>query len=339
MQSTKALPYPDEVNIDKLQGTKYDFARDLIGYGEKSLDAKWPSGKKVAISFVLNYEEGGERSLSLGDDTQEFTLTTPSKGVPIPFRLFDLESEYDYGSRAGVWRIFRLFKKYNYPLTGYIVGKAAERNPEVMKAFLRDGHEIASHAYRWIPYAGLEPEVEKGYIIKQLQELKNITGEYPKGWYYGRLSTHALGLVTEVYRELGIPLEYISDYYGDDVPRWIEVPAEKDLPKEEKKGLLLVPYSYDCNDFRFLNPNGFRSDSAFLEHLINAFTTLYEEADECGAKMMTVGLHCRIIGKPGYFQSLKKFIEHISQFEDVWVCRRIDIANHFKETFPYSPSE
>ncbi|KAK6459504.1 possibe polysaccharide deacetylase [Scheffersomyces xylosifermentans] len=314
METTKAAPLPSGKNIDPLQN---DFEGDLVGNGEKSFDAKWPHGKKIAVSFVLNYEEGGERSLSLGDETHEFTLSTPSKGLKVPYRCLDIESEYDYGARVGVWRILRLFKEYGYPLTGYVVGKAAERNPDVMKAIIRDGHEIASHAY----------QVEKSYIINQLETIKKWTGEYPQGWYY----------VVEVYKELGVPLSYISDYYGDDIPRWIAVPAEKDLPAKEREGLLLVPYSYDCNHFRFLNPNGFRSNSAFLEHLISAFTTLHEEADEMGCKMMTVGLHCRIAGKPGYFQALKKFIEYINQFPDVWVCRRKDIADHFREN-PYSPS-
>ncbi|EGV62628.1 hypothetical protein PSN45_000398 [Yamadazyma tenuis] len=332
---TTATSIPEEVNIDKLAGTKYDLKRDLIGYGEEGLKVQWPKGKKVAISFVLNYEEGGERSLALGDDTSEFYLYTSSKPGPFPNRAYDAETEYDYGSRVGVWRILNLFKKFGNRITAYAVGKAFENNVAVAKAFVNDGHEIASHAYRWIPYDDVSEEVEKAYIIKQIEILKETTGEEAPGWYMGRLSPHSIGLITEVYREQGKKLPYISDFYGDDVPYWVDVPAEADLPDEEKKGLLLVPYSYDCNDFRFLNVNGFRSTQAFYDHLKGAFDTLYEE----GGKMMTVGLHCRIIGRPGYFQALKKFVEYVNSHEDVWVCSRSDIANTFKEQYPYKPKK
>ncbi|WEJ92939.1 hypothetical protein PSN45_000397 [Yamadazyma tenuis] len=306
---------PKEVNVDKNQGTKYDFKRDLIGYGRQGLDCQWPENRKVAVSFVLNYEEGAERSLSLGDETAEFSLSTPSKTGPLPNRAYDIETEYDYGSRAGVWRILRLFSKHENKITAYAVGKAFERNPDVANAFVRDGHEIASHAYRWIPYADVAPEVEKAYILKELEALKETTGEDAPGWYMGRLSPQSWALICEVYREMGKELPYISDYYGDDVPYWADIPAEQDLPDNEKKGLLLVPYSFDCNDYRFLNANGFRSIQGFYDHLKNAFDTLYAE----GGKMMTVGLHCRIIGRPGYFQALKKFVEYVNSHEDVWI--------------------
>ncbi|ODV84151.1 carbohydrate esterase family 4 protein [[Candida] arabinofermentans NRRL YB-2248] len=334
MEATTAIEYPKEVNKDKNFGTKYEFPRDLVGYGEAGLDCNWPDEKKVAISFVLNYEEGGERSLTLGEDTTEFNLYTGSKGLPLPFRAIDVESEYDYGARAGVWRVLRLFKQYDMKLTAYAVGRALERNLEVAKAFVRDGHEIASHAYRWIPYADLKPEEEKAFILKQMKSLKETTGVENCGWYMGRPSSQTMGLLCETYKELGLQLPYFSDYYGDDVPRWVDVPAEKNLPSEEKEGMLLVPYSLDCNDYRFLNANGFRSEQAFLDHLINAFDTLYEE----GGKMMTVGLHCRIIGKPGYYQALKKFVEYINRKPDIWVCTRAEIASHFKEKFPYQPN-
>lgn len=335
METTTACEIPTEVNIDKNAGTKYDFKRDLYGYGEQGLNCEWPKGKKVAVSFVLNYEEGGERSLALGDETSEFTLYTSSKPGPMPNRAYEVESEYDYGARAGVWRILRLFKKFNNRITAYAVGRAFEANKSVAQAFVRDGHEIASHAYRWIPYDGVPPELEKAYILKQLECLKETTGVDNCGWYMGRLSPQTMGLIAETYREQGKELPYLSDYYGDDVPYWVDVPAEKELSDEEKKGMLLVPYSFDCNDYRFLNTNGFRSTQAFFDHLKNAFDTLYEE----GGKMMTVGLHCRIIGRPGYFQALKKFVEYVNSHEDVWVCSRSDIADHFKSKFPYEPKE
>lgn len=334
MESTSVAPLPAEVNVDKLQGTKYDLKRDLIGYGEEGLDCEWPDNKKVAVSFVLNYEEGGERSLHLGDDTSEFTLYTSSRPGPMPNRAYEVETEYDYGSRVGVWRILKLFKKFNNRITAYAVGKAFERNIPVAKAFVRDGHEIASHAYRWIPYRETTPEVEKAFIKKQLATLKKTAGCYPAGWYYGRQSTHSLALLHEAYKEMDVKLNYVSDAYGDDIPYWMDVPAEKELPPEKRKGMLMVPYSLDCNDYRFLNPHGFRSPGQFFEHLKNAFDILYDE----GGKMMTVALHCRIMGKPAYFKALKDFVEYISAKDEVWVPTRNQIANHFRENFPYSPS-
>lgn len=335
MESTIASAVPKEVNIDKNANTKFDFSRNLLGYGEEGLDLQWPDNKKIAVSFVLNYEEGGERSLQYGDETSEFVLYTSSKPGPILQRAYEVESEYDYGSRVGVWRILKLFKKFGNRITAYAVGKAFETNPAVPEAFVRDGHEIASHAYRWIPYEDKSPELEKAYILKQLETLETLTGEKTPGWYMGRLSPQSMGLITEVYRELGKELPYMSDYYGDDVPVWVDVPAEKDLPDEEKKGLLFVPYSFDTNDYRFLTTNGFRAAEAFYEHMKNAFDTLYEE----GGKMMTVGLHCRIIGRPGYFQALKKFVEYVNLHDDVWVCSRSDIATHFKSKYPYKPGK
>lgn len=332
---TVAKEYPAEFDADKNSGTKFDFKRDLIGYGEEGLDCQWPNKAKIAVSFVLNYEEGGERSLKYGDNTTEFTLYTSSKPGPFPHRAYEAESEYDYGSRVGIWRLLRLFKKHSNKITAYAVGRAFEANEDVAKAFVRDGHEIASHAYRWIPYDNLEPEAEKSYILRQLKALEATTGEKAPGWYMGRLSPQSIGLITETYRELNKELPYISDYYGDDVPVWVDVPAEKHLPDNEKKGLLFVPYSFDTNDYRFLNTNGFRAAEAFYEHMKNAFDTLYEE----GGKMMTVGLHCRVIGRPGYFQALKRFVEYVNLHEDVWVCSRSDIATHFKSKFPYKPKK
>lgn len=334
MEATADIPAPEFFNNYPLKDTKFDFDRNLIGYGEESLDPKWPENSKIAVSFVLNYEEGAERSLKLGDNTSEFTMFTGLSGGPPTYRAFEVESEYDYGSRAGVWRIMRLFKKHDMPLTIWAVGHAFEQHQALVDAMVRDGHEIASHAYRWIPYRETTPEVEKAFIKKQLATLKKTAGCYPAGWYYGRQSTHSLALLHEAYKEMDVKLNYVSDAYGDDIPYWMDVPAEKELPPEKRKGMLMVPYSLDCNDYRFLNPHGFRSPGQFFEHLKNAFDILYDE----GGKMMTVALHCRIMGKPAYFKALKDFVEYISAKDEVWVPTRNQIANHFRENFPYSPS-
>lgn len=334
MQATVAKAYT-ETNGDPNAGTKYDFKRDLVGYGEKSFDPKWPNNAKVAISFVLNYEEGGERSLAYGDEFGEYTLATPCREKPGINRNFEAESEYDYGARAGVWRVLRLFKEFNYHLTAYVVGKAFDMNPPVAKAFVRDGHEIASHAYRWIPYDTVTPEVEKGLIMKQIETLKKACGITTLGWYMGRLSAQSQALIIEAHKEVGLPLTYISDNYADDVPYWTDVPQEKNLPDSEKKGLLYVPYNFDCNDFRFLSPCGWRSEEDYYQHLCNYFDTIYAE----GGKMMTVGLHCRIIGKPGTIRALARFLEYISKKTGVWVATRSEIANHFKGKFPYKPGQ
>ncbi|ODV84150.1 carbohydrate esterase family 4 protein [[Candida] arabinofermentans NRRL YB-2248] len=335
MEATANVPAPEFFNNYPLKDTKYDFGRDLIGYGEDSMDPQWPNGAKIAVSFVLNYEEGAERSMTIGDAGTEHTMFTGLPGGALNYRAFEVESEYDYGSRSGVWRIARLFKKHNYPMSIWAVGHAFELNQPLVDALVRDGHEIASHAYRWIPYSEVTPEVEKAYIKKQLESIKKTSGVYPHGWYYGRQSTHSLALLYETYKECGVELKYVSDAYADDIPYWMDVPAEKSLPKEERKGMLMVPYSLDCNDYRLLNSNGFRSAGAFYEHLSNAFDVLYDE----GGKMMTIALHCRIMGKPGYFRALQDFVEYISSKPDVWVPTRSEIADHFKSKFPYQPKD
>ncbi|EIF48740.1 polysaccharide deacetylase [Brettanomyces bruxellensis AWRI1499] len=332
METTKAEEYV-MINKDPDAGTKYDFPRDSVGYGEQGLKCDWPGKKKIALSFVLNYEEGGERSLSLGDECPEWYMYTSCRDGPSIARDYDVETEYDYGSRCGVWRMIRLFKKHNLKLTAYAVGKAFECNPEAAKAFVRDGHEIASHAYRWIPYDDLSPEKEKGLILKQIDTLQKTTGLKTFGWYMGRLSAHSIALIVETYRELGLPLPYISDNYADDVPYWTDVPQEKSLPDSEKKGLLYVPYNLDCNDYRFLRPCGWRSEEDYYQHLVNSFDVLYGE----GGKIMTVGLHCRIMGKPGYNRALERFIEYVEKKPDVWICTRSQIADWFKAKYPYKP--
>ncbi|THW28630.1 glycoside hydrolase/deacetylase [Aureobasidium pullulans] len=329
-------------NLDSIADWKwddhYDFPRDLIGYGEKGHNPQWPNNAKIAVSFVINYEEGAENGVLNGDIHSENHLWEAPGGPPrLKERAVNVESEYDYGARAGVWRLFRLFNKYDMKFTLYGVGKALEDNPAVGRSCVENGHDVASHAYRWVDYHDFPPEKEKEYIRKGVDAIKDVTGEYPKGWYYGRLSPKSQALVWDVYKEMGIPLLWMSDSYADDVPYWVDVPAEKGVEKPE--GMLMIPYSYDCNDYKFNVPTGFGSPTDFYDHVKGAFDVLYEEGSEGSPKMMTIGLHCRCIGKPARFAALKKFVEYIEQKEGVWVTTRTAIAEHFRSTFPYKKGQ
>ncbi|KAL4904098.1 hypothetical protein BDW74DRAFT_185767 [Aspergillus multicolor] len=316
---------------------EYAYSRDFVGYGESGLKLTWPNNAKIAVSFVINYEEGGERSVLEGDGVSESNLReNPTGPQSINERNYNAESEYEYGSRAGWWRLFRLFSKHNMKFTLYAVARALEHNPDVAKRCVQEGHDVASHAYRWVNYHDFSVEKEKDYIRKAITSLKSLTGYAPKGWYYGRPSPHSRTLVPQVYKEMGEDLLWASDTYADDVPYWIDLSSESDLPASEQKGCLMIPYSYDCNDFKFHVPgSGFRDPNGFLTHLKNAFDVLYQEGEEGAPKMMTIGLHCRIIGRPGRFKALQEFVEYISQKEGVWVATRTEIAECFREGFPY----
>ncbi|RDW65263.1 glycoside hydrolase beta [Coleophoma crateriformis] len=324
----------DASSADTLRGTKYDFPRDSIGFGRKSHNPQWPNGAKIAVSFVINYEEGSERSVTNGDEQSENRLWEQSdKPAQKGERSLNVESDYDYGSRVGVWRLLNCFEKFGMPVTVYAIGQALEKNPEAAEAFTKNGHEIASHGYRWVNYQGMTVELEKEYIRRQLESVKKSTGSYPVGWYYGALSPYSKALIHEVYTEMGIPLLYESDTYSDDLPFWTDVPAEKDAT--DAKGMLMVPYSYDCNDVKFHAPSGVSTASDFEEYLRTAFDVLYAEGEEGMPKMMTVGLHCRISGKAGRFAAVRNFVQYISSKPDVWVTTRKDIALHYREKFPY----
>ncbi|KAI0474184.1 polysaccharide deacetylase [Xylariaceae sp. FL0804] len=313
----------------------YGYDRDFKGYGEKGLDPKWPNNAKIAVSFVINYEEGGERSVLNGDGISEPNLRENAGGPPrVNERSYNTESEYEYGSRAGFWRLFRMFNALKMKFTLYAVAQAVEQQPEVAKRCVEEGHDVASHAYRWIEYHDMPIEKERDYIRKAITSLKSLTGYAPRGWYYGRNSPHSRTLVPQVYEEMGEQLEWVSDTYADDVPYWIDLPYERDAPAP--RGCLMVPYSYDCNDYKFLMVGaGFRDPDGFYSHLKNAFDVLYEEGEAGKPKMMTIGLHCRIIGRPGRFGALKQFAEYISKKEGVWVATRSEIAEAFKKNYPY----
>lgn len=303
-----------------------DYPRDMIGYGGAPVDAKWPNGARIAVQFVLNYEEGGENSVLHGDPASEAFLSEIIGAEPfVGARHMSMESIYEYGSRAGVWRILNLFNEREIPITLFAVAMAMERHPAVIEQAIKDGHEIASHAYRWIDYKGMPIDQEREHMQQAIEIHKRITGERPLGWYTGRTSENTRELVVEDGGFL-----YDADNYSDDLPFWSRMTAGKPH--------LVVPYTLDTNDMRFATSQGFNTGDHFFTYLKDAFDTLYEEG-ETAPKMMSVGLHCRLVGRPGRFQGLKKFVDYIQGHDHVWCARRIDIARHWRTEYPFDAKE
>jgi allantoinase len=302
------------------------YPRDLKGHGRHPPHAQWPGRAKIAVQFVLNFEEGGENSVLHGDKASETFLSEIVGAQAFEARHLSMESMYEYGSRAGVWRILREFESRRLPLTIFGVGMALQRCPEVLAAFLEHGYEIASHGLRWIHYQHAPVALEREHMAQATALLKQMTqGEWPLGWYTGRDSPNTRRLVAEHGG-----FEYDSDYYGDDLPFWLQV-AKSDgqlVPH------LVVPYTLDANDMRFGSPQGFNTADHFFSYLRDSFDALYAEGDEA-PKMMSVGMHCRLLGKPGRIVALQRFLDHIGAHDRVWVCRRIDIARHWKATHPF----
>jgi len=299
-----------------------NYPRDLIGYGPQSMDPKWPNNARIAISFVLNYEEGGERCLLHGDDESEAFLSEMPGAIPLKNqRNLNMESCYEYGSKAGVWRLLRLFAKYQINVTVFAVAMAIERYPEVAKAMAQAGHEICSHGYRWIDYQNMSIDEEQEHLDKAIAIIKQITGERPLGWYTGRNSINTRALVMQEGGFL-----YDSDAYDDDLPYWLN---------NKGKGHLVIPYTLDINDMRFATQQGFNSGEQFYQYLKDSFDTLYAEG-EYSPKMMSVGLHCRLAGRPGRIAALERFIAYVNSHQDVWITRRIDIAKHWHKEHPFS---
>ncbi|PWQ92332.1 allantoinase PuuE [Leucothrix pacifica] len=302
-----------------------DYPRDLIGYGGKPPQANWPGNARIAVQFVLNYEEGGENCVLHGDAGSEQFLSEIIGAQAYPDRHLSMESIYEYGSRAGVWRILKAFEQHNMPLTIFGVAMALQRHPELTKAFIEQGHEIACHGLRWIHYQEMPEEQEREHMREAIQILESLTGSKPKGWYTGRDSPNTRRLLVE---EGGFT--YDSDYYGDDLPLWTEVKTRSGSMQPH----LIVPYTLDTNDMRFATPQGFNSGDQFFSYLKDSFDVLYEEG-ETEPKMLSIGLHCRLAGRPGRFAALKRFLEYITQHDRVWVARRIDIAEHWMKHHPY----
>ncbi len=300
------------------------YPRDLSGYGRNPPHADWPGGARVAVQFVLNYEEGGENCVLHGDAASEQFLSEIVGAQAYPARHMSMESIYEYGSRAGVWRILREFERRGLPLTVFGVAMALERHPEVAAAFGELGHEIACHGWRWIHYQDVDAGTEAEHMRRAVDIIRRLTGSAPFGWYTGRDSPNTRRLVVEHGGFL-----YDSDYYGDDLPFWTEVRVAdgRRLPH------LVVPYTLDTNDMRFATPQGFNTGGDFLEYLRDAFDVLYAEGGE-RPKMMSVGMHCRLLGRPGRFLALQRFLDHVERHEKVWVCRRVEIARHWAHTHP-----
>jgi allantoinase len=305
------------------------YPRDLAGYGRNPPHARWPGQARVAVQFVLNYEEGGENCVLHGDAGSEQFLSELFNPASYPGRHLSMEGIYEYGSRAGVWRILREFERRRLPLTVFGVSMALQRHPDVAAAFKELGHEIACHGCRWIHYQDMDEALEREHMRVGLEIIESLTGERPLGWYTGRDSPNTRRLVADDGR-----LEYDSDYYGDDLPFWMKV-AKTDgsvVPR------LVVPYTLDSNDMRFSLPQGFSQADDFFTYLRDSFDTLYAEGDPDGLdrpKMLSVGMHCRLLGRPGRFVGLQRFLDHIQRHDRVWICRRIDIARHWKQAHPF----
>ena len=304
------------------------YPRDLQGYGARPPHADWPGRARVAVQFVLNFEEGGENSVLHGDAGSEQFLSEMFNPAAFPARHLSMESIYEYGSRVGVWRILREFERRGLPLTVFGVGMALERCPDVTAAFRELGHEIACHGWRWISYQNVDEATERDHMARGMEAIERLTGERALGWYTGRDSPHTRRLVADYGG-----FEYDSDYYGDDLPFWLRVRRSDGSEAPQ----LVVPYTLDCNDMRFALPQGYSHGAPFFSYLRDAFDVHYAEGEE-RPSMMSIGMHCRLLGRPGRFLALQRFLDYIGQHERVWVARRIDIARHWKRTHPFDPA-
>jgi putative urate catabolism protein len=301
------------------------YPRDLAGYGRTPPDPKWPGQARIAVQFVLNYEEGGENSVLHGDAGSEQFLSELYNPASYPDRHLSMESIYEYGSRVGVWRILREFEKRRLPLTVFGVGMALQRHPEAARAFVELGHEVAAHGWRWIHYQQVDEATEREHMRLAIEAVERTTGARPLGWYTGRDSPNTRRLVAD---DGGF--EYDSDYYGDDLPFWMKVRKSDGFVVPH----LVVPYTLDANDMRFSLPQGFAQAEDFFTYLRDSFDALYAEGS-AAPKMMSVGLHCRLVGRPGRIVALQRFLDHVEKHDRVWVCRRIDIARHWKTVHPF----
>jgi len=292
--------------------------RDMVGYGSTDIKVKWPNNSKIAVQFVLNYEEGAENCVLNGDKTSEIFLSEIIGAKEIKGRHMNMESIYEYGSKRGFWRVHELFQEKKIPLTIFGVGMALEKNNEVCKAIKKANYEIASHGWRWIDYQNFSKAKEKEHMKLAINSIKKIFGERPLGWYTGRCSPNTLDLVVDEGGFL-----YCSDSYSDDIPYWV---------RKGKKKQLIIPYTLDNNDMRFATNQGFNSGEQFYTYLKDSFDALYNEG-KTSPKMMSIGLHCRLIGRPGRIQSLKKFLDYILKYDDIWLCKRIEIAKHWIKNY------
>jgi len=305
------------------------YRRDLRGYGRNLPHAQWPGDARVALQFVLNYEEGGENCVLHGDPGSEQFLSEMASPPAFAARHLSMESIYEYGSRVGVWRLLREFERRGLPLTVFGVGMALERNPEVAAAFVEAGHEIACHGWRWISYQAMDEATERAHLQAALESFQRTLGQRPAGWYTGRDSPATRRLVADAGG-----FEYDSDYYGDDLPFWLQVRRTDGALAPH----LVVPYTLDANDMRFALPQGYSHGDEFFQYLRDAFDVHWAEGDE-RPTMMSIGMHCRLLGRPGRLRALQRFLDHVQRHERVWITRRIDIARHWKQAHPFDPDQ
>jgi|TARA_B110000971_G_scaffold156949_1_gene160286 allantoinase len=304
------------------------YPRDLIGYGEDVPHAQWPQQARIAVQFVLNYEEGGENNVLHGDAGSEQFLSELFNPASYPDRHMSMDGIYEYGTRSGVWRLLRLFKQHHMPLTVFGVATALQRSPHMVKVFQELGYEIACHGLKWIHYQHTPIEQERNDMLLAMDIMTELMGHRPVGWYTGRDSPNTHQLVADFGG-----FEYDSDYYGDDLPFWMKVnKTDGDTATQ-----LIVPYTLDANDMRFALPQGFSHGDPFFQYLKDSFDCLYAEGDPNGLnrpKMLNIGIHCRLLGRPGRFMAIKRFVEYIASHEHVWVATRQDIARHWRATHP-----
>jgi len=308
--------------------TYRNYPRDLVGYGRNPPHPQWPGKGRIALQFVLNYEEGGENSVLHGDPASETFLSEIIGAQAFPMRHMSMESLYEYGSRAGLWRILRLFEERKLPLTVFAVAMALKRHPEAAAAFRELGHEIACHGLRWISYQNVDEATERAHMAEAVAIHRELTGEAPLGWYTGRDSPNTRRLVVEHGG-----FAYDADHYGDDLPFWQQVA----LGDGRSVPHLVVPYTLDTNDMRFAAMQGFNSGTQFFDYLRDAFDVLYAEGDPNGLdrpKMLSIGLHCRLVGRPARLAALARFLDYVGKHDGVWITRRIDIARHWKTVHP-----
>ncbi|WP_424983204.1 allantoinase PuuE [Maritalea sp. S77] len=302
------------------------YERDMRGYGRRKPAVQWPNGAKIAVQFVLNYEEGGENCLLHGDKASEAFLSEIVGAQQWQGqRHWNMESIYEYGARAGFWRVHELFTQFDMPLTIYGVATALKRSPEQVAAMQEAGWEIASHGLKWIEYKDFTEAEERAHMKEAIQLHYEATGAYPKGWYTGRCSDHTVALT----QEMGC-FDYVSDSYADDLPYWRAPRGEAQQPQ------LIIPYTLDTNDMRFAAVQGFNSGDQFYCYLKDSFDALYAEGERGAPKLLNIGLHCRLIGRPGRIMALRRFLDYIQSKPDVWVARRIDIAHHWMQEHPYA---
>lgn len=313
--------------IDQLKNSPY--SRDLIGYHGQPPHAQWPNKAKIAVQFVLNYEEGGENHIEHGDAGSEQFLSDIIGAASYPSKHMSMDSMYEYGARAGFWRIHQEFQKRGLPMTIFGVGMALARHPQIVEAIKNSPYDIVSHGQRWIHYQDMDLETERMYMDQALSVLEALFGKTPIGWYTGRDSPNTRQLLVEFPQ-----IKYDCDYYGDDLPFWTTLNQEDGTTRPH----LIIPYTLESNDMKFCSPGGFNSGEQFFQYLKDAFDVLYAEG-ETAPKMLSIGMHCRILGRPGRFKALQRFLDYVQSHDRVWICQRNDIAEHWYAHHPYQAPE